>query len=500
MSFGFELVYFVYGLAFFSLGLAMALEAGRFPLIAESRALALLAAFGLLHGFHEWLQMFLLQHEEMFQLYLAELEWLRIGWLALSFAILILFGLRMLQPTRQLSGRDILSWAGAVGIYTTLILFVGMLFRQFMPDWMLYTDAIVRYSLAIPGAFLAGIALYRRATQSTWQGLAGARVGLLIAGYCFFFYALTQFFAARLDFFPANTLNSSMFQDLVGVPVQAVRAALALVMTVGLVTAMQAAEAHRQRQFATAQQARLEALQEIQGETARREAMRQELLRHTVMAQEEERARIARELHDETSQVLTAFSLQLATLRQITARNPKAQAQIIQLQTISRHIAQGLHRLVRDLRPRQLDELGLIPALQWLVEENERQLGMEVRLEVEGPRRRLPAVVETVFFRIAQEALTNVARHAGVQQAGLKMTFTEDEITLSVLDQGIGMLAQPHSVEGGRGWGIAGMRERAESIGATFKIDSSPGQGTRIHLSVPCRMIDACLESPLRDS
>lgn len=481
----FNLVFFFYGLAFFGLGLTMALEAGRFPLLAEARASALLAAFGLLYGFHEWMELFIVWQTEWVSQPVFQFEWLRLGWLELTFGLLILFGLRMLQPSKQLSGREILYWAGAVAMDAAVILVVALFFRSYRADWIDYTNVIVRYSLGVPGAMLAGFALNRQALLSSQQGLPRATPGLRIAGYGFYIFSFTQLFDQPLSFFPVNFLNSATFSSVVGIPVQVVRAVLAVVITFGLVQAMQAAEMERQRQFAAAQQARLDALRQIQQETAQREALRQEFLRHTVMAQEEERARIARELHDESSQLLTAFSLQLATLGRVTHRNPKAQAQIAQLQTLTRQISQGIYRLVRDLRPLHIDELGLAASLQWLAEQASQRLNLDVQVEITGSSQRLPPLAETVVFRVAQEALTNVGRHAGVGQARLEFIFGDQQVTLRIIDQGVGMKLPPPAGTAHSGWGITGMYERAESVGADLQIQSSPGKGTVVELRLP---------------
>jgi signal transduction histidine kinase len=258
---------------------------------------------------------------------------------------------------------------------------------------------------------------------------------------------------------------------------------MAVLVTYGLIRATQDVEGERQRQFVAAQEARLQALEQIRNELVEREAMRRELLRHTVAAQEDERARIARELHDETAQFLTALSLDLATMQKSVRRNPDAVRILERLQSMSRQISQGIYRMVHDLRPAQLDDLGLVAALGYLVDEA-RHNQLQITLTINGNRQRLDPLIETVLFRIAQEALTNVKRHAGVSQAVLTLGFDDQEITLAVQDQGVGFnpaenLRPPH------GWGLAGMRERAESVGGHLRIDSAPGHGTLVEVVVP---------------
>jgi signal transduction histidine kinase len=147
-------------------------------------------------------------------------------------------------------------------------------------------------------------------------------------------------------------------------------------------------------------------------------------------------------------------------------------------------MSEGIYRLVRDLRPAQLDDLGLVAALQYLVDEVHQRLDLQVDLRITGERRRLDALVETVLFRVAQEALTNVARHAGVFAAWMELEFEPGRVTLQISDQGVGFYPQsiPNS---GSGWGLAGMRERAESIGGHLILSSNPGSGTRLKITVP---------------
>jgi signal transduction histidine kinase len=298
----------------------------------------------------------------------------------------------------------------------------------------------------------------------------------------FIIYGLTQIFVPPADLPLARSLNSVWFLSFFGFPVQVVRAAMAVLITVNLLRAVQFVEREREAQLLTAQQARLEALERIQRELEQREVLRRDLLRHTVIAQEEERARIARELHDETAQFLTALSLDLATLSHI-AKGERATAQILdRLQGLTRRMSQGIYRLVHDLRPAQLDDLGLVPALQYLGEEHLRT-GLKVSFSVDGLSHRLDPLVETVFFRVAQEALTNVARHAQTDRARLSICFQKDQVILQVQDDGIGMHLQNST--GRSGWGLAGMRERAESIGGELHLRSAPGEGTLVEVSVP---------------
>jgi signal transduction histidine kinase len=471
------LVFFVYGLAFFSLGMTLAVESGRFPALAEAKVLRPLAIFGLLHGTHEWLDAYLMQSETFGAPFPVWLPWVRLALLITSFVFLTFFvsrAFRLHSPKIKLGGALLL---GALAIYVVLILINAIIaVRLADVGWFELLNVLARYLLAVPGAILAAFALRLQAIGSVGEERSHLITHLTIAAIGFFIYGLAQIFVSNVDIFPARYVNATAFRTWFGFPIQVVRAGTAVLITMGLVRATQLAERERQRLAAAAQKAHLEALEQ-------REALRHELLFHTVRAQEDERSRIARELHDETSQVLTALSLDLATLRNSVSKSPKIIQVVERLQTLSKQMAQGLYRLVHDLRPAQLDDLGLIPAIQYLKDSYATE-NLDVSVKVQGTSRRLDAIVETVLFRVIQEALNNVFRHAQTQHAQILVIFSPHEITLKVIDTGIGFdpknpLSPPH------GWGLAGMHERVELIKGQLRIDSAPGRGTIVEVIVP---------------
>jgi two-component system sensor histidine kinase UhpB len=345
-------------------------------------------------------------------------------------------------------------------------------------------DALARYFLAVPSGLLAAWALQARAVQVQRENRPGLVSFFRWSALGFGLYGLTQLLVSPLDMFPARYLNNQVFLSIFGFPVQVVRAGMALLITINLLRAIQLVEREREAQLFAAQQDRLEALELIQRELVEREAMRRELLRHTVIAQEDERARIARELHDETAQFLTALSLNLATLKNSVGLEPASIQILDRLQSLSREMAQGVHRMVHALRPAQLDDLGLVAALQYLGDLEKNRAGLIVSLKVEGQRQRLDPLVETVLFRVAQEALTNVARHSKCDRATIHLCYTPQQVVLSVRDEGIGFRLNGKKHLFGK-WGLAGMRERAESVGGELKVSSHPGHGTVVEILVP---------------
>ena len=486
--FGFEidiaLIFFVYGLAFFSMGLAMALESNRSSLLAEVRVLVPLALFGLVHGSHEWLEMMLFNEAAFGIRFSPTIPWLRLLLLVISFSCLIAFGIQALRTQRRLKIDAVYIGIGLIVIYVIIVLLTIFTHQGSTAHSIKHADAWARYILAVPGAFLAAIAMFYQSQTPLATNRRKLALSWKWAAVGFAVYSLTQAVVAPLDTFPANVVNAEVFLGTFGFPVQVVRAVMALLITFSLIRAIQTVEEERRIQLEKAHQARVEALERMQQELVKREEMRRELLRHTVIAQEEERARIARELHDQTAQTLSAFSLNLATLQNVRAESLESSNLIDQLQERCHEMSQGIYRIMHDLRPSQLDDLGLVPAIQQLADEGKENLGLKIEVMVSGSRKRLDPVVETAVYRIAQEALTNISRHAQTDHAALSISFDNNQCTLQVHDVGIGFDVNS-SLSPPRGWGLAGMRERSEAVNGIFKIESTPGVGTLVEITVP---------------
>jgi signal transduction histidine kinase len=174
----------------------------------------------------------------------------------------------------------------------------------------------------------------------------------------------------------------------------------------------------------------------------------------------------------------------LATLRELAKRNPQIKNIIDELQELSRRMSQGLYHMVHDLRPAHLDDLGLVPAIKSLLDSECCPKGMAVTFEVNGTQKRLDSLIETVLFRVAQEALTNVTRHAGTNRATVCLDYAPEAVTLGVLDSGRGF--DPNEpLHPPRGWGLEGMRERVESVGGRLILHSAPGRGTTVQVVIP---------------
>jgi len=214
------------------------------------------------------------------------------------------------------------------------------------------------------------------------------------------------------------------------------------------------------------------------------EQVRADLLHQVIAAQEEERMRISRELHDETSQSLTALMLGLDTINIAARSNIRhIKGHIHNLKSITADLLSNIHRLIADLRPSLLDDLGLVAAIEWYGEQRLRQFGVSFCLNhtlVE----RLPRPVETVLFRIVQEGLTNIVRHAHASSVVVRLFQDHGLVTLEICDDGVGFDPQQHfSLEpGGRGLGLRGMQERAAILGGTLEMETAIGTGTTIRI------------------
>jgi len=210
----------------------------------------------------------------------------------------------------------------------------------------------------------------------------------------------------------------------------------------------------------------------------------QELAANLESAREEERKRIALELHDQLGQALTAMKFDLAWLtdrlgRRDSTLSQKAKTIMAQMDTMIKTV----RRIATELRPGMLDDLGLAASIEWLARDFEKRTGIMCEVSVSAPDLPLPRAQSLALFRIFQEALTNVARHASAQHIEVKLAATHEAVTLQVHDDGRGIhrreISSLHSL------GLLGMQERAKQLGGAFDIQGVPGDGTIVTVSIP---------------
>lgn len=208
------------------------------------------------------------------------------------------------------------------------------------------------------------------------------------------------------------------------------------------------------------------------------------LSRQLLSVQEDERKRISRELHDVVAQTLAGINLQLAALTSQTANNTKDLHQKIAItQKLVIESVDIVHRFARDLRPAVLDDFGLIPALQSYVTGFMEQTGLPVAFKAFPGVEEQDSACRIVLYRVVQEALTNVARHAKARRVSIKIHNKSDAVHMEIYDNGKGF--RVNGVKSGNRLGLLGMRERVEMIGGTFGVDSIPGQSTTIRVEIP---------------
>lgn len=222
-------------------------------------------------------------------------------------------------------------------------------------------------------------------------------------------------------------------------------------------------------------------------EVTAKERSRGELLEKLLTAHEDERRRIARELHDEAGQSLTALIVNL----ELAAQEPSAdrlRGQLAQLRELAERTLAEIRRLIYDLRPSILDDLGLAAALRWYAKNLLDPRGIAWTLSVSGVSGRLPAKLETVAFRLVQEALTNVLKHAEASTVTVSMSAAGRELHVRIEDNGRGFdPRRSRSADQPGGFGLLGMQERVELVGGRWEVQSTPGVGTVVTAVLPIR-------------
>lgn len=476
------LIYFFYGLSFFVMGLAILLEFGHSSKLDFARALRPLIGFGLIHGCHEWFEMFLLIREQISGPFNA--PWVlpvRLTALASSFMFLIAFGARLISGVEK---RRL--YFGMLSIITAIwvIGLAGVIFNPATSQSRnIAADVYTRYALAIPGAALTvwGLIIQRR--KFIQLGMSSFGLDVLLAAIAFGLYGgIGQLFASKSIIFPSEYLNSEAFQRWFGFPIQVFRAGTAIMAAVFITRSLRAFEVESNQHIEELRFAQL-------AEEQRLDALRAELLHRTVIAQESERQRIARELHDETGQTLTALGMGLRGMSETIATNRnRAIEQANQLEKLAVAGVEELQRMVSGLHPPQLDDLGLLAALRWYANDISNRTGLIIDIVNHGVKPNISSDLRAVVFRIAQEAITNVVRHAEATRIDIQLDYSVDSIYLRVEDNGQGfdtdtvLKKKPGKPTA---WGLLGMVERASLVGGNCNIFSYPGKGTLIEVNVP---------------
>lgn len=473
-------VYFFYGLSFFSMGLAVLLEVDRSSEMDFARALRSLAGFGLIHGGHEWIEMFVLICPIIPGSDICKIIGpVRIILLAASFLFLISFGARLIAGPDRMK----LSWQ-MIGVITAIWMvgLIWLVLNEPSDARLVALDVYTRYSLAIPGAALTAWGLILQRQKFLQAGMRCYGRDVLAAAIAFGLYGgVGQLFVSPSNVFPSSFLNTNSFFEWFGFPIQLFRSVMACIAAIGIISSLRAFEEETRRRIENLSMAQ-------QREHERLDELRDELLHRTVRAQELERQRIAQELHDELGQTLTALGMGLSAISGNASKPEKVGAQARLLQGVVKDGILGLQNLVSGLHPPQLDDFGLLPTLRWYADEVRGRLGLAVTVSSRGEEADLPMDVRTVLFRVVQESLTNVIRHAGADKADVLVVFEKDEVRIRVEDAGRGFnVDETMHKTGHLCWGLLGMIERAALIGGECHISSLPGVGTIVEVVAPLK-------------
>lgn len=233
---------------------------------------------------------------------------------------------------------------------------------------------------------------------------------------------------------------------------------------------------------------RTKQLEDSYREIERKEAARGELLRKILTAQEEERKRIARELHDETTQSLLGLLMKLEAASKTPSEASSIDSDMLMdVKNLAVETLDNVRRIIHDLRPSVLDDLGLLSAIRWYAEARFGSVAIKARVELTGEDRSLAPEIETALFRVVQEAIANIVRHAEAHNAVISVELEDAAVRIEVEDDGKGFDVEAirRQADKAVGLGLLGMEERIALLGGRFQIESNPGGGTRLVIEVP---------------
>ena len=450
-----EIVQFLYGLVFFVLGLAIAVQSRSYSRLELARSLGWLAAFGLTHSLYEWSELFARVQEAYLSLRgILVLHTFHLAALCLSFFALFEFGIALLRPLRRGQWLHTVSLALA-GLYFFVI--VGPLLR-WLPspyEWHASAEALARYFIALPAGLLAAYGL----REQTFRHIAPLQVPhiirtLRVAGVALAAYGVVGgLIPPPVPFFPGNWLNAASVEQWLGVPPLLLTAVIGLILAMAVIRALEVFDLETRRQ--------IEDMEQQQILTA-------------------ERNRIARDLHDGAIQtVYTAGLLVEAARTHVPADNPAAGRLEKAMGVLNDAIA-SLRRNLVEMRaapegealPTALNRMANDPRLRSLVE-------IEVQLSL-PPQTGLPPASAEHLLAIVSEALSNVVRHAGARHVLIAAVQQDGRLRLSVQDDGQGLA--PARTDG---FGLRNMRDRARLLGGQLRVNAVPGHGTRVELDIP---------------
>jgi len=455
------LVFFGYGLAFFSMGLALALQWRGLSRFLLAQNLWLLAVFGLLHGLAEWGYVFIpIQVGYLGETALLGLQEVHTVITALSFAFLLAFGIRLSVHYFSFLDRHRrwLDWVPALIMlfwYMNFIFFRFTVFGSDLAGWFAASDIWARYLMAFPGSLFTALGFFLQAREFELLGYPRVPGNLRWTAIVFLFYALVSgLVVPEAPFFPASLINHHTFLAVVGVPVQIFRAACGLAAAFFVIRGMEIFDLENRRRLEEAER------------------------RQTILV---ERVKVGRDLHDGLLQDIYGVSLRLEHVAAILEEMPaRAKDEINAILANLDRMVKSVRRYIMGLTPVNGDSPAVLENMLLELVGDFRSAGITLELYLQ-PGLADSLAGDTVYelYQIAREALSNVRKHARATRVEVCLRAQEEQVLFLIRDNGRGFLPnrafnQQH--------GLANMRSRAESLGGEFEIRSAPGHGTEIRL------------------
>jgi signal transduction histidine kinase len=444
------IVLFVYGLTFFVMGFAVFLQSRRHSRLRLARDLYWLAAFGILHGIHEWGEMFIpIQASYTPRVFIHLLQTLQVVLLALSFVCLLMFGAVTLERRYP--------WLKKGVVMITVIwgagFWVAFHLLPTIESWHLLTNVWARYLLGLPGSLLSAYGLrYQAQTDIAPLKIGHIYQTLRFAGGALLAYA---FFGGIVvppaDFFPASVLNYALFADTLGIPIQVFRSLTGLLLAVTIIRALEIFEIELDHLI---EQMEVERIQVA------------------------ERERIGQEIHDGAMQGVYSASLILESLETLVTADSEVSQRLQRAKNVLIAVNTDLRSYMGSLRAESQPD-PLISSLQVLIANPRFQGLLDIDLEYDGEPDLKPMQVHHILA-IVQESLSNTLRHARARSVKITVQQSNGLMTLWIEDNGRGFL--PQAIEAG--YGLRSMRDRARLIGGQLEIDSTPGKGAKVGLTL----------------
>ena len=445
------IVLFVYGLTFFVMGLAVFLQSRRHSRLRLSRDLYWLAAFGTLHGMHEWGVMFIpIQSEYMPAVLIHLLLTLQVVLLALSFLCLLMFGAVTLERRHPHLRKVVifLSLLWGLGFWVSFYLLPTV------ASWHLLSNISARYLLGATGGILAAYGLrYQAKTDIEPLNTPHIYRMLRIAGSALLAYAVVGgLIVPEADFFPANILNRQLTIQLLGVPVEVIRSLTGLILAVTIIRALEIFEIELDHRIEEMEVERIQAA---------------------------ERDRIGQDIHDGVIQDVYSASLILEATESLLEPESEAARRVHQAKNVLNTVNMDLRSYMISLRA-EVPPDPLIPSLKQLIANPRFQGLLDIDLSYDFEPNLRPTQVHHMLS-IVHEGLSNTLKHARARKAKITIARNDGIMTLRIVDDGRGFSPAVRSA----GYGLRSMRDRARLLGGQLEVESDVGKGTRVIFTLP---------------